>query len=67
MVTGRIAGVNVCKSLGVVSKQEAEIETMSLWKELKMIETKHCPDVWEARIRHVEKYEQPDLKDQFIS
>jgi thioredoxin reductase len=67
LVTGKIAGINVCEALGAISKQEAEIETASLWSELEILETKLYPDAWKARNRHVGNYEHPVLTDQFIS
>ncbi|MCM3766026.1 NAD(P)/FAD-dependent oxidoreductase [Neobacillus niacini] len=67
LVTGIIAGINASESLGALSKEEAEIKTTSLWKEIETLETKLDPDVWNARIRHVQNYEHPVLTDQFIS
>ncbi|MFL6557597.1 MAG: NAD(P)/FAD-dependent oxidoreductase [Bacillus sp. (in: firmicutes)] len=67
LVTGMIAGVSVCESLGVISKQEADIETLSLWRELEILETKLYQETWKARNQHVENFKHPVLKDQFIS
>jgi thioredoxin reductase len=67
LTTGMIAGVNVSESLGAISNQEADNETMSLWRELEILETKLYPDAWKARMQHVENFEHPVLKDQFIS
>ncbi|MFP5110060.1 NAD(P)/FAD-dependent oxidoreductase [Neobacillus sp. C211] len=67
LVIGMIAGVSVCESLGAISKQEADVETMSLWKELEILETKLYQETWKARNQHIENFEHPVLKDQFIS
>ncbi|WP_423798012.1 NAD(P)/FAD-dependent oxidoreductase [Neobacillus sp. SAB-20_R2A] len=67
LLTGMIAGINVCQSLGVIPKQEADIETRSLWREIEILETKLCPEAWKARNAHVEDYEHPVLTNQFIS
>lgn len=67
VVTGRLAGMNVCETLGAVSKETAAEEKMGLWKELEILETKENLDIWHARNRHLENFAQPVLKDQYIS
>ena len=67
VVTGRLAGMNVCDALGVVRKETALEEKNGLWKELEILETKDSQDTWHARNRHIENFAQPVLKDQFIS
>jgi sarcosine oxidase subunit alpha len=67
LVTGMLAGMNVCEVLGAVSKKVADEEKAALWKELEILETKYNTDIWEARNRHMENFLHPALKDQFIS
>ena len=67
LVTGMIAAVSVCESLGVISKQEADIDALSLWKELEILEKKLNQEAWNGRNQHVENFEHPVLKDQFFS
>lgn len=67
VITGRLAGMNLCEALGVVSKETAAEEKIGLWKELEILETKYNLDIWHARNRHVENFAHPVLKDQFIS
>lgn len=67
LVTGRIAAVSACEALGVLSQENADQLRSSLWKELEILETKLSPDSWQARMNHVENFENPLLKDQFIS
>ncbi|WP_090233391.1 NAD(P)/FAD-dependent oxidoreductase [Fictibacillus solisalsi] len=67
LITGRIPGVRVCEELNIISKQEAEHERASHWKELENLEAKLFPEKWEARLNHIKNYANPLLKDQFIS
>ncbi|MCM3569246.1 FAD-dependent oxidoreductase [Neobacillus mesonae] len=67
VLTGRLAGMNVCEALGAVSKETAAVEKKGLWKELEIVETKYNLDIWHARNRHVDNFTHPVLKDQFIS
>lgn len=67
LVTGMLAGINVCAALGAISKEAVEEEKQSLWKELESIETRSNLKVWQARNQHIEKFAHPVLKDQFIS
>jgi thioredoxin reductase len=67
LVTGRIAGISVCEELNVISKETAEQERSTLWREIEIIETKLFPDSWTTRMNHIENFTAPLLKDQFIS
>lgn len=67
LVTGMIAGISVCEELNVLTKESAEQERTSLWRELEILETKLYPDTWKARIKHIEEFSAPLLKDQFIT
>jgi thioredoxin reductase len=64
IVTGMIAGISTCEALEAISKEDAEEIRDSLWKEVEILEHK---DVLEARIYHIQNFNSPKLKDQFIS
>lgn len=67
IVTGKLAGISVCESLRMVSKEVAEEKRISLWRELEILEKRVLPDAWQARLQHLENFASPALKDQFIS
>jgi sarcosine oxidase subunit alpha len=67
LATGMIAGVSVCEALRVIGGEEAERLRSALWKELEVLETTLFPEVWQARLRHMENFGNPLLKEQFIS
>lgn len=67
LLSGMIAGISVCEGLQVIHKQEAEELRNGYWNELESLEIKHHFDVWKARIQHINNFQSPLLKDQFIS
>ncbi|MDQ0269813.1 NAD(P)/FAD-dependent oxidoreductase [Cytobacillus purgationiresistens] len=64
LITGKIAATSVCEELEVLSREEAEKQSAELWKEL---ESREYTDVFQERIKHIESYKSPMLKNQFIS
>jgi sarcosine oxidase subunit alpha len=55
ITTGKIAGIAVAESLGVLSRDEAARLKDSLWNELKQIESNWDSSVFQTRIAHIEK------------
>ncbi|WP_174733264.1 NAD(P)/FAD-dependent oxidoreductase [Mesobacillus harenae] len=64
LLTGMISGISICEELKVLNRDAFKELTLSYWRELENLENK---DAWQARIRHIEKFSAPLLKDQFIS
>ena len=67
LLTGMIAGISVCEDLGALEIDEANSLRDSLFKEIKIIESKQDPHLWIERMTHIENFLHPQLKDQFIS
>ncbi|USK47778.1 NAD(P)/FAD-dependent oxidoreductase [Bacillus sp. CMF12] len=64
LLTGLIAGISVSEELQAISPGEANEMREALWKELGLLEHK---EVYSGRIKHLENFTSPVLKDQFIS
>ncbi|MCS0673653.1 NAD(P)/FAD-dependent oxidoreductase [Cytobacillus firmus] len=64
ILTGMIAGISVGEELQTISPAEANEMREALWKELGLLEYK---EVYSGRVKHLEKFTRPVLKDQFIS
>lgn len=67
ILTGKIAGIGVCESLNLMNKEEAGEKRASIWKEIKLLESKFHQGVWQGRAKHIDNFMSPMLKDQFIS
>ncbi|MBL5831986.1 NAD(P)/FAD-dependent oxidoreductase [Heyndrickxia sporothermodurans] len=67
LLTGMIAGISVCEDLGVLKVDEANSLRDSLFKEIKIIESKQDEHLWLERMTHIENFLHPKLKNQFIS
>ncbi|MCS0787557.1 NAD(P)/FAD-dependent oxidoreductase [Cytobacillus firmus] len=64
LLTGMIAGISVSEELHTISPAEANEMREALWKELGLLEYK---EVYSGRVKHLENFTSPVLKDQFIS
>lgn len=64
LLTGMIAGISVSEELQTISPAEANEMREALWKELGLLEYK---EVYSGRVKHLENFTSPVLKDQFIS
>lgn len=64
LLTGMIAGISVSEELQAIRSAEANEMRETLWKELGLLEYK---EVYSGRVKHLENFTSPILKDQFIS
>ncbi|MCM3094190.1 MULTISPECIES: NAD(P)/FAD-dependent oxidoreductase [unclassified Cytobacillus] len=64
LLTGMIAGISVSEELQAISAPEAKEIRETLWKELGILEYK---EVYSERVKHLENFTSPILKDVFVS
>ncbi|MEK3854260.1 NAD(P)/FAD-dependent oxidoreductase [Cytobacillus sp. FSL H8-0458] len=64
LLTGMIAGISVSEELQAIRTEEANEIREALWKELQLLE---YSEVYSGRVKHLENFTSPVLKDQFIS
>ncbi|MBG9447533.1 NAD(P)/FAD-dependent oxidoreductase [Cytobacillus firmus] len=64
LLTGMIAGISASEELQAISALEAHEIREALWNEFELLEYK---EMYSGRVKHLEKFANPVLKDQFIS